>query len=654
MKKLVFIFALLVVGVSLGACVDLTSVESIELNWTPAIEYALDDEVLLDDKEVTINFEDGGGNPLVVTIDSNDIEKLSGIRESSGSYYLDTSALGTFTLKIGYQGSTISIQYRVVPGDPTPSTVNTDSELRTLVTNATDTIVATLGANITLTGNLTSSHLLSIDTTVNYELDLGGFNINVNVPAGEDDYLDNSFAFTGSFVNGFVNVSSVFENTPNVGYLFTNSAVANEAVFDSVVVPLGTAQASLQALIDDTDVEVLLLEAGTYTLTDEIAVGPKDHALFIKTKTIIIGSTDSMGDPNTIITAGNLLPTHYKAVAILIGGTEDIQIHNVQLSGYDNMYEKGPVDGYQYDTSHEAAVLYSLGSVHGEDEFTGILTLDNLIFEEFMKNAMTFYGGTIYLMNSIIDGSDKNDKDVHVVNGIQASVDAIMYVHNNFFDSFSSIYPEDFPHDKYSSVATLIVYGGIIAELYDNIITNSDNGFMIDNYWRADFHPPYQSKLCEVYEDFTSGNTLFGNYINLRISFGVNGGEAYFGYDVSFLDMVNAANNYPLFDDYENKFYTSFTVYEDLHIDESVTLEQGYMTLWESNLTFDDDVILTLGDHAEIWAWLGSTFPDENVDYFAWYYPYTGYTNYIKYVGSIDQIEEGTEYTTSEGVTYTK
>jgi hypothetical protein len=648
MKKTLLLLALIVLGVSLSACVDLTQVTSIELNWTPAIEYVLDDEVLLDDKEVTINFETG--NPLVVTIDNDDIEKVSGIVEESGSYYLDTSELGTFTLKIGYQGSTVSIQYRVVEGEPVPTTVNNDTELRALLSTATGPVVATLGASFALTDDINYNDLLSINTGA-FELDLGGFSVNVNAPVGEDDFLENSFAFTGSFVNGFVNLSSVFENTPDVGYLLTNSAVADEAVFDAVVLPTTIDQASFQALIDDANVTILLLQEGTYTLTQELTWtengAGKKAALFINTETMIIGAVDNLGAPTSKLTANNQFSN-----AILFGGANNISIYNVEMSGYDKVYTK-LIDEYTYTTGVEGSVLYSLGSVHGAGEFTGTLVLDNIVFEEFMKNAMAFYGGEIYLLNSILDATDKNDKDVHIVNGIQSSVDAVIYVDSNYFDGFMSHYPEDFPEDadQYASAAVYTVYGGTIATLRNNIITNSQYGFTIDNYWALSNQPSTQGKFSGVFEDFISGNTLFDNEYNLFVYSAIYDVDYIFSYYSTLYEMISKNNEYPRFDDYENAFVIEIWMYSSIELDESVAMEQGALFIYDGiSLTIADGVVLTLSDVGRIIVYEGGSIEESSLDFFAWYLD--GTTKY--YVGSVDLIPDGTEYTTYEGVVYTK
>jgi hypothetical protein len=266
---------------------------------------------------------------------------------------------------------------------------------------------------------------------------------------------------------------------------------------------------------------------------------------------------------------------------------------------------------------------------------------------------MAFYGGEIYLLNSILDATDKNDKDVHLVNGIQSSADAVIYVDNNYFNGFMSHYPEDFPEgsDQYASAAVYTVYGGTIAALQDNIITNSQYGFTIDNYWALPDQPSTHNKFSGVFEDFISGNTLFDNEYNLLVYSAIYDVNYIFSYYSTLYDMISTNNEYPRFDDYENAFVSEIWMYSSIELDESVAMEQGTLHIYDgSSLTIADGVVLTLSDVGSIRVYEGGSIEESSLDFFAWYMEGTTKV----YVASLDQIEEGTEYTTFEDITYIK
>lgn len=57
MKRITVTLLLALAMVALASCVKIADVESIELNWTPKVEYVKDELVELDNKVVTVNYE---------------------------------------------------------------------------------------------------------------------------------------------------------------------------------------------------------------------------------------------------------------------------------------------------------------------------------------------------------------------------------------------------------------------------------------------------------------------------------------------------------------------------------------------------------------------------------------------------------------------
>jgi hypothetical protein len=115
MKKLFTLLVLIGSAYLLVSCIDLTQVNSIELEWTPKERFVLDEELNLSEIEIRVHYLDGTSD--IVGIETPGVQVVSGYFTSGGSYFLDTRTVGAFTLKVTYEG--FSAQFDYLVNDPT-------------------------------------------------------------------------------------------------------------------------------------------------------------------------------------------------------------------------------------------------------------------------------------------------------------------------------------------------------------------------------------------------------------------------------------------------------------------------------------------------------------------------------------------------------
>ncbi len=108
-QKIILVAVLAMALVMLMACGLLSKVESIEFTKAPAASYKLNDKVEAKDFTVKISFV--GNNPAPQTIALTDSRlTVEGLVDGR----LDTATVGRKTLKVTYQGVSITIYYNVM------------------------------------------------------------------------------------------------------------------------------------------------------------------------------------------------------------------------------------------------------------------------------------------------------------------------------------------------------------------------------------------------------------------------------------------------------------------------------------------------------------------------------------------------------------
>lgn len=113
-QKIILVAVLAMALVMLMACGLLSKVESIEFTKAPAASYELNAEV--EAKEFTVKISFVGGNPAPQTIALTDSRlTVEGLVDGR----LDTATVGRKTLKVTYQGVSITIYYNVTGGEAT-------------------------------------------------------------------------------------------------------------------------------------------------------------------------------------------------------------------------------------------------------------------------------------------------------------------------------------------------------------------------------------------------------------------------------------------------------------------------------------------------------------------------------------------------------
>lgn len=219
-QKIILVAVLAMALVMLMACGLLSKVESIEFTKAPAASYELNKKVEAKNFAVKIYFV--GGNPAPQTIALTDSRlTVEGLVDGR----LDTATVGRKTLKVTYQGVSITIYYNVT-GDAATKTwadagvTGDGKELYDLIKD---------GGEITLTKDydLSAYQWKSVDVTKPLTINGNGKTIKgmtitsenaVSFAVGTDNKKNSAAGFLG-FVKANVTVTNLTFEEPTVNYI---------------------------------------------------------------------------------------------------------------------------------------------------------------------------------------------------------------------------------------------------------------------------------------------------------------------------------------------------------------------------------------------------------------------------------------------------
>lgn len=217
-QKIILVAVLAMALVMLMACGLLSKVESIEFTKAPAASYKLNEKVEAKNFTVTISFV--GGNPAPQTIALTDSRlTVEGLVDGR----LDTATVGRKTLKVTYQGVSITIYYNVM-GEVATKTwadegvTGDGKELYNLIKD---------GGTITLEKDYDLSKYQWKSVDVNRALTINGNGATIkgmtitskNAVSFDTDKKNSAAGFLG-FVNADVTVTNLKFEDPTINYLY--------------------------------------------------------------------------------------------------------------------------------------------------------------------------------------------------------------------------------------------------------------------------------------------------------------------------------------------------------------------------------------------------------------------------------------------------
>ncbi|MFP4177675.1 MAG: hypothetical protein ACLFTZ_02820 [Acholeplasmataceae bacterium] len=187
MRKLMVSLVLLAAIVMVSSCVEITEVESIELDWVPQEWYDISgSNINLEDKELTVNYDDGESD--TITLDTTGVS-LSGSGVDGTSMRLDR--VGKFDVTVAFEGASLTFEYYVDDEDFVEAINNVEGagEYDEDEYDGTD--------HNTLVGYLATREDLSIyGLEIWYDEVYEGYGENADVRAVEEDVIatrDNSY-----------------------------------------------------------------------------------------------------------------------------------------------------------------------------------------------------------------------------------------------------------------------------------------------------------------------------------------------------------------------------------------------------------------------------------------------------------------------------
>lgn len=217
-QKIILVAVLAMALVMLMACGLLSKVESIEFTKAPAASYKLNEKV--EAKNFTVKISFVGGNPAPQTIALTDSRlTVEGLVDGR----LDTATVGRKTLKVTYQGVSITIYYNVM-GEVATKTwadegvTGDGKELYNLIKD---------GGTITLEKDYDLSKYQWKSVDVNRALTINGNGATIkgmtitskNAVSFDTDKKNSAAGFLG-FVNADVTVTNLKFEDPTINYLY--------------------------------------------------------------------------------------------------------------------------------------------------------------------------------------------------------------------------------------------------------------------------------------------------------------------------------------------------------------------------------------------------------------------------------------------------
>lgn len=222
-QKIILVAVLAMALVMLMACGLLSKVESIEFTKAPAAAYKLNEKV--EAKNFTVKISFVGGNPAPQTIALTDSRlTVEGLVDGR----LDTATVGRKTLKVTYQGVSITIYYNVM-GEVVTKTwadaTEADGDGYALYQDLMNSEKATIDLTANKIYDLSKYQWKSVD--VNRALTINGNGATIkgmtitskNAVSFDTDKKNSAAGFLG-FVNADVTVTNLKFEDPTINYLY--------------------------------------------------------------------------------------------------------------------------------------------------------------------------------------------------------------------------------------------------------------------------------------------------------------------------------------------------------------------------------------------------------------------------------------------------
>lgn len=217
-QKIILVAVLAMALVMLMACGLLSKVESIEFTKAPAASYKLNEKVEAKDFTVKISFVNGNPAPQTIALTDSRLT-VEGLVDGR----LDTATVGRKTLKVTYQGVSITIYYNVMGEEATKTwadegVTGDGKDLYDLITR---------GGEITLEKDydLSAYQWKSVDVTKSLTINGNGKTIkgmtitSKNAVSFDTDKKNSAAGFLG-FVNADVTVTNLKFEDPTINYLY--------------------------------------------------------------------------------------------------------------------------------------------------------------------------------------------------------------------------------------------------------------------------------------------------------------------------------------------------------------------------------------------------------------------------------------------------
>lgn len=221
-QKIILVAVLAMALVMLMACGLLSKVESIEFTKAPAASYELNEKV--EAKNFTVKISFVGGNPAPQTIALTDSRlTVEGLVDGR----LDTATVGRKTLKVTYQGVSITIYYAVTGEEATKTwadATEADGDGYALYQDLMDSEKATIDLTANKIYDLSKYQWKSVDVnralTINGNgATIKGMTITSKKAVSFDADNKNSAAGFLGFVNANVTVTNLTFEDPTVNYI---------------------------------------------------------------------------------------------------------------------------------------------------------------------------------------------------------------------------------------------------------------------------------------------------------------------------------------------------------------------------------------------------------------------------------------------------
>lgn len=429
-QKIILVAVLAMALVMLMACGLLSKVESIEFTKAPAASYKLNEKV--EAKNFTVKISFVGGNPAPQTIALTDSRlTVEGLVDGR----LDTATVGRKTLKVTYQGVSITIYYNVTGDAETKTWADADatSDGKKLYERINAGGVIDLDKDYDLSAYQWKSVDVTTDLTINGNgHTIKGMTITSKNAVSFDTVKNNSAAGFLGFVNADVTVTNLKFEDPTINYLYNTVPQNKEEELSKnygvVIGRIGVATVKVEKVeVTNAYLRGMGRVAGIVGSTSSTTKGLEVQECVVRGTFVGYNPvTESSGDGEADKLAGILgqhqggtLTINLCRVKVAINGTRDLGgivgfISSTAANITNNQVEEGSVigatvlGGMDFETKgtrNVGGIVGTLESVKvnytitGNTVEEGVTVISNSVYEDsttgkfvggFRRNAGTF------------------------------------------------------------------------------------------------------------------------------------------------------------------------------------------------------------------------------------------------------------------------